>query len=180
MLPEQDQEVDLENSLGRLAEQVAREHERAAHREQIIDRLHAENQDLRRGLLQEALTPVRSGLYRLYDTVTREATRRSGLDERDEVIPLLEAIAEEVAEVLARTGAERLEVSPGDPYDPALHRPLRAEPGEEGRVTAVVSDGFRLAEQDRILRKAGVVIGRTSDHAAGNAPHDAEDREENI
>ncbi|MEO3857686.1 nucleotide exchange factor GrpE [Acrocarpospora sp. B8E8] len=165
MLPEQDEEVDLENGLARLTEQVSREHERAAHREQIIDRLHAENQDLRRGLLQEALTPVRSGLYRLYDTVTREAARREGADP---VVPLLEAIAEEVAEVLARTGAERLEVSPGDPYDPALHRPLRTEPGEDGRIVAVVSDGFRLAEQDRVLRKAGVVIGRNVQQSEEN------------
>ncbi|GIH25561.1 hypothetical protein Aph01nite_38710 [Acrocarpospora phusangensis] len=175
MLPEQDQEVDLENSLARLAEQVAREHERAAHREQIIDRLHAENQDLRRGLLQEALTPVRSGLYRLYDTVTREAARRATLDRGDDVVPLLEALAEEVAEVLARTGAERLEVSPGDPYDPALHRPLRTEPGEDGRVTAVVSDGFRLAEQDRVLRKAAVAIGKAPEQTGESDTPDSEE-----
>ncbi|GAA0415200.1 hypothetical protein Acor_59370 [Acrocarpospora corrugata] len=175
MLPEQDQEVDLENGLKHLAEQVAREHERAAHREQIIDRLHAENQDLRRGLLQEALTPVRSGLYRLYDTVTREATRRSAHD-GDPVVPLLEAIAEEVAEVLARTGAERLEVAPGDEYDPALHRPVGTGPGEDGRVAAVVSDGFRLADQDRVLRKAGVVIGKAPDSAQDGA----QDSEGNI
>ncbi|WP_329082281.1 nucleotide exchange factor GrpE [Streptosporangium sp. NBC_01469] len=147
-----------------LAEQVAREHERAGHREQIIDRLHAENQELRHGLLQEALTPVRAGLYRLYDTVHREAARWRGPEtpSAEHVGALLEAIAEEVAEVLARTGAERVEAAPGDPYDTALHRPVRTEPVETGRdglVVAVLADGF--ATGDRVLRKAGVVVGRT-------------------
>ncbi|WP_214110314.1 nucleotide exchange factor GrpE [Acrocarpospora catenulata] len=174
MLPEHDLEDSLRpglpqepdqpppdaGALDRLAGQIAREHERAAHRELIIDRLHAENQELRRGLLHEAMTPVRSGLYRLYDTVRREAARLDGDGGQGHLAPLLDAIAEEVAEVLARTGAERLEVGPGDRYDPALHRPVRTEPGPEGVITAVLQDGFRLAEQDRILRKAQVAVGR--------------------
>ncbi|MGJ6967794.1 nucleotide exchange factor GrpE [Streptosporangium sp. G11] len=163
-------------ALTHLAEQVAREHERAAHREQIIDRLHAENQELRHGLLQEALTPVRAGLYRLYDSVHREAARWRGpkTPSAEHVGALLEAITEEVAEVLARTGAERVEAAPGDPYDTALHRPVRTEPVEAGRdglVVAVLADGF--ATPDRVLRKAGVVVGRTPAGAGLSAPADA-------
>ncbi|WP_066362446.1 nucleotide exchange factor GrpE [Herbidospora mongoliensis] len=154
MLPEHDLTSDLASSLSRLTEEVGREHERAAHREQIIDRLHAENQQLRHGLLQEALTPVRNGLYRLHDTVAREAARLEPGHARD----LFEAIAEEVAEVLARTGADRIEVTAGDPYDPNLHRPAGTAEGPANTVVGVVSDGFRCG--DRVLRKAGVVIGK--------------------
>ncbi|TKK80630.1 nucleotide exchange factor GrpE [Herbidospora galbida] len=154
MLPEHDLTSDLAATLARLTEEVGREHERAAHREQIIDRLHAENQELRHGLLQEALAPVRNGLYRLHDTVTREAARLEPGHSR----ALLEAIAEEVAEVLARTGADRIEVAEGDAYDPAIHRPAGTAEGAPNTVVGVVSEGFRSGE--RVLRKAGVVIGK--------------------
>ncbi|WP_449062200.1 nucleotide exchange factor GrpE [Planomonospora algeriensis] len=184
--PETDPETDgrppdplterLTERLAELAAQVGREHERAAHREQIIDRLHAENQELRRGLLEEALTPVRAGLYRLYDLVGREAARHARSPEppsAEHVGALLEAVAEEVAEVLARTGAERMEVLSGDAYDPAVHRPLHTEPGPDGRVTRVLSDGFIRGE--RVLRKAGVAVGRPAPGEEGKASRGEED-----
>ncbi|MEV0165868.1 nucleotide exchange factor GrpE [Nonomuraea fuscirosea] len=136
--------------------------ERANHREEIIDRLFEENKALRHGLLQEALTPVRSGLYRLYDLAGREAARHHGAPGGDEhLASLFDAIAAEVAEVLARTGAELLDVSPGDPYDSARHRATRTGPGPEGQVMAVVAAGFHLGE--RVLRKADVVVGKSVD-----------------
>ncbi|MGW4423127.1 nucleotide exchange factor GrpE [Streptosporangium sp. NPDC004631] len=167
--------------LDRLTEEMKaefkRDHDRAAHREEVIDRLHAENQELRRGLLQEALTPVRAGLYRLYDFVGREATRlRDAPEGAPHVGSLLEAIAAEVAEVLARTGAELLEVAQGDPYDPSRHRATRAEPGPEGLVLAVLADGFHQGE--RVLRKADVVVGRAADDRPAQPQSPPEQRRE--
>lgn len=169
----------LLEAITRLAEQVARGHERAGHREQIIDRLHAENQELRHGLLQEALAPVRAGLYRLYDTVQREASRWQGPQppSAEHVGALLEAVTEEVAEVLARTGVERIETTPGEPYDRGLHRPVGTEPVEtdrDGLVVAVLADGF--ASGERVLRKAGVVVGRAP--VTAPAPVRTEDSDE--
>ncbi|MEU8270537.1 nucleotide exchange factor GrpE [Sphaerisporangium sp. NPDC049002] len=157
------QAEELTRQLAALTETVRREHERAAHREQVIDRLHAENQQLRYGLLQEALTPVRAGLYRLYDTLVREGARWQESDppSPELVGPLLSALADEVAEVLGRTGAELLTVEPGDAYDPAVHRPARtAEAGAsgEGMVVEVLVQGFAMG--DRVLRKASVAVGR--------------------
>jgi molecular chaperone GrpE (heat shock protein) len=157
------QAEELARQLAALTETIRREHERAAHREQVIDRLHAENQQLRHGLLQEALTPVRAGLYRLYDTLVREATRWQGADPPSPELagPLLSALADEVAEVLGRTGAELVTVEPGDAYDPAVHRPARTAvvgAGAEGTVVEVLVEGFAMG--DRVLRKASVVVGR--------------------
>jgi molecular chaperone GrpE len=174
--------------LAALTTEIRREHERAAHREQIIDRLHGENQELRHGLVQEALAPARNGLYRLYDTVRREAAHWRGPEPpaAGHAGALLEAIAEEVAEVLARTGAERLPVEPGDGYDPSRHRPVGVEPveaGRDGRIVAVLTDGFTAGE--RVLRKAGVVIGRAPEprpagerNDAHNDHHDNHDHDE--
>ncbi|WP_113702086.1 nucleotide exchange factor GrpE [Nonomuraea lactucae] len=178
----------LTSALDRIAEEMKREHDRAAHREEIIDRLHRDNQELRHGLLQEALIPVRAGLYRLYDLATREAARLAGgTGDSAHFRALLQAIAGEVGEVLARTGAERLETAPGDPYDQALHRPVTTVPGTPGTVVAVIADGFRLG--DRILRKAEVAVGRPEQapqvpqapHAprppqAGPTTHETEER----
>ncbi|MFC4532306.1 nucleotide exchange factor GrpE [Sphaerisporangium dianthi] len=156
---------ELTRRVAALIEAAGREHERAAHREQVIDRLHAENQQLRHGLLQEALTPVRARLYRLHDTVAREAARWRGPAHPPAELagPLFSAIAEEVAEVLGRTGAERAGVRAGDAYDPALHRPAGTSPVAEeadGTVVEVLSEAFTTGE--RVLRKASVVVGRAT------------------
>ncbi|MDH2424623.1 nucleotide exchange factor GrpE [Sphaerisporangium sp. TRM90804] len=155
---------ELTRQVAALTETARREHERAAHREQVIDRLHTENQQLRHGLLQEALTPVRAGLYRLHDTVAREAARWRGPEPppAELAAPLLEAVAEDVAEVLGRTGAERAGTEAGAAYDPALHRPARVAavgPEADGTVVEVLADGFAMGE--RVLRKATVVVGRS-------------------
>ncbi|GII83796.1 hypothetical protein Ssi03_17860 [Sphaerisporangium siamense] len=162
---------ELTRRLDALTETLRRDHERAAHREQVIDRLHAENQQLRHGILQEALAPVRTALYRLHDTATRVAARwRSDDPPSPEFAgPLLAAMADEVAEVLGRAGAERLSVRPGDAYDPALHRPAgtSAVPAaEDGTVVEVLADGFTTG--DRVLRKASVIIGRASEGEDGD------------
>lgn len=157
--------AEFTRSIAVLSERVRHEDERAGHREQIIDRLHTENQELRHGLLQEALAPVRAGLYRLYDTVHRAAAHWQGPEPPpvEHVGALLEGVAEDVAEVLARTGAERIAVTPGDPYDMDLHRPIATEPVEtdrDGLVVAVLTDGFAVGV--RVLRKADVVVGKAS------------------
>jgi molecular chaperone GrpE len=154
----------LQASLDRLLAATEREHERAAHREAVIDRLHDDNQSLRRGELQAMLEPIRTALYRLHDMVRRESERWSAPHPPDAAHagPLLCAIADEIAEALARTGAERFTPHPGDPFDPVRHRPVGttqvADPALDGAVVTARTDGFGQGEQ--ILRRAEVVIGQ--------------------
>jgi molecular chaperone GrpE len=156
----------LQSSLERLVATTEREHERAAHREAVIDRLHDDNQMLRRGELQAMLEPVRTALYRLHDMVRRESERWGSQHPPDAAHagPLLCAIADEIAEALARTGAERFTVHPGDPFDPARHRPVGtaqvADPTLDGAVVEARTDGFGQREQ--VLRRAEVVIGQVN------------------
>jgi molecular chaperone GrpE (heat shock protein) len=171
--------------LAALAELTARldgEHERAAHRESVIDRLHEENQALRRGELQAVLDPVRASLYRLHDMVRREARRwAGGPDHPDPPGPahaaaLLAAVADEVADALERTGVQRFTVEPGEPHDARRHRPVAAEtvtdPGLAGTVVAVRRDGF---ERDgRVVRKAETVVGKAPE-ADGDGAQDGRD-----
>lgn len=155
---------DLSTALARLTVMIEREHERAAHREAIIDRLHEDNQTLRRGELTKLFEPVRNCLYRLHDLTRREAERWAapGPPDPAHVAPLLAAVADELAEALARTGVERFNVKPGDPFDPARHRPVGTQrvtdPSLEGTVAAVRTDGFEHGEQ--VARRAEVVVAK--------------------
>ncbi|HEX2416539.1 MAG TPA: nucleotide exchange factor GrpE [Micromonosporaceae bacterium] len=147
---------------------ATREQERAAHRETVIDRLHAENQTLRQRDLYVMLEPVRSTLYRLYDLARREADRWSGPTPPaiEHAGPLLGVIAEELSEVLAGTGVESFTPQPGDPYDPTRHRPVDtadiADAALDGTVVKALSDGFTRGET--IARRADVVIGQLRTH----------------
>jgi molecular chaperone GrpE (heat shock protein) len=147
---------DLTVALQGLTAAIEREHERAGHREAIIDRLHEDNQLLRRGELQVLFEPVRGALYRLHDMVRREAARADDT--------FLAAIADEIAEALGRTGAERYTVESGESFDPARHRPVAAEPVTDpeldGTVVEVLADGFERADGEQVLRRAEVRVGR--------------------
>src|SRR5207245_1888097 len=53
-------------------DQLGEFHRRSAHREAVIDRLHAENQELRAGLWRAILEPAVADLIRLHDGLGRE------------------------------------------------------------------------------------------------------------
>ncbi|WP_064743427.1 nucleotide exchange factor GrpE [Actinomadura rifamycini] len=150
--------AEVRDALAGLAARLDREHERAAHRESVIDRLHEENQRLRRGELHAMLEPVRAALYRVHD----QARRLAAAEDAGATADLLDALADDVADALARLGVERFRAEPGQPYDPSRHRPVAvaavAEPGRDGTVVEARSDGFE--EGGRVLRKAAVCVGR--------------------
>ncbi|GAA0214722.1 hypothetical protein GCM10009527_008090 [Actinomadura nitritigenes] len=167
-------EAEIREALAGLTARLDREHERAAHREAVIDRLHEENQRLRRGELQAMLEPVRAALYRLHDQARREAGRLAEAGAGDPPDPvrtagLFTAVADDVADALARLGVERFSARPGEPYDASRHRPVAVTPvadaGRDGLVTGVQADGFE--QGGKVLRKAAVSVGRLDRPANG-------------
>ncbi len=148
--------------LADLTKATGREHDRAAHRERVIDRLHEDNQRLRHSELQTALEPARASLYRLYDLVRRESERETV--DPAHVPKLLGAIADELAEIIARTGVERMLVGEGDPFDPARHRPTgtcHVEDAElDGTVVTIQRAGF--IRGDKVVRRAEVIVARVA------------------
>jgi len=151
--------ADVEGALRQLADRIAREHERAAFRESIIDRLHVENQELRRDQLTTAMDPVRARLYRLHETLRREARLWASGDAPgvEHVAPLLDALAEDVVDTLGRTGVEPLDEEVGERFDPRRHRPRAAE-GQADTVVEVLTMGF--VSGDRVVRRADVTVGQ--------------------
>lgn len=164
-----------------LSERLDRERDRAAHREAVIDRLHEENQRLRRGELDAALEPLRIALYRVHDRARREAAHwsaaGSGADLQDAELagklagPVLQALADDVVEALARTGVARFTATVGERFDATRHRALQraavADPTLDGTVHEVLGDGF---ERDgRVVRKADVGVALLSPGGSGCA-----------
>lgn len=174
--------AEVRDALAGLTARLDRERERAEHREAVIDRLHEENQRLRRGELQAMLEPVRTALYRLHDQTRRESDRLRAPGLADAPDPrrtaaLLAALADDVADALARLGVERFTVEPGAPYDGSRHRPVAVTPVDDpvadGTVTDVQSDGFE--QSGKVLRKAAVSVGRLTEPVpAAEATHNGQ------
>jgi molecular chaperone GrpE (heat shock protein) len=159
---------EIHAQLTRLTETARREHDRATHRERVIDRLHEDNERLRHGEVQAAFEPARTALYRLYDLVRRESERDITGD-AEHVPGLLAAIADELAEIIARTGVEPMAVDTGEPFDPARHRPAGTHDVEDaeldGTVVTVQRAGF--VRGDKVVRRAEVIVARAAPEPAG-------------
>jgi molecular chaperone GrpE (heat shock protein) len=157
----------IHSVLAGLTQAAGREHDRATHRERVIDRLHEENQRLRHNELQAAFEPVRTSLYRLYDLVRRESDRDTA--DPAHTPKLLAAIADELAEIIARTGVERMPVGEGDPFDPARHRPAGTRDVDDaeldGTVVTVQRAGFVRGE--KVVRRAEVIVARVAADPVG-------------
>jgi molecular chaperone GrpE (heat shock protein) len=158
---------EMHSVLADLLKTAGREHDRATHRERVIDRLHEENQRLRHGELQAAFEPVRTALYRLYDLVRHESERETA--DPAHLPKLLAAVADELAEVIARTGVELMTVGEGDPFDPARHRPMGVRTVDEaeldGTVVTVQRTGF--VRGDKVVRRAEVIVARVAADPVG-------------
>lgn len=152
--------LDLRSSVDAMVTALRLDHERAAFRESIIDRLHEENQQLRRGELEALLAPVRNGLFRVHD-MARKAARQIAANP-DGGARLLEAISDECADILLGVGVERFEATVGEPYDPVRHRPLAATAVADVRRDNTVAEaqaaGF--ATDAKVVRRADVVLAR--------------------
>lgn len=130
--------------------------EHARHREAVIDRLHAENQELRSGERRAVLDPVVTDLIRLHEQLAREA---AGLRKRDEDRPaaLLESLADDALLALERVGVEPVEARVGDRFQADLHQPLSTvedpDPARANTVARVVAQGFRDTATGRVRRR---------------------------
>jgi molecular chaperone GrpE (heat shock protein) len=154
----------LESRVDDLVAAAARDQERAAFRESVIDRLHAENQTLRRGELDAMFQPVRDGVVALHDLARRAAGqyRRTDQPTADRGAALLDAVAEEAADVLSRLGVSRIDPVAGEVFDPVRHRGVGTaaaeHPWQDSTVADVSATGFALAE--KVIRRAEVVVAR--------------------
>ena len=167
--PPSEAKPDHDEALDRLTEAVQElraDFQRSAalddHNRALIDKLHTENEQLRRAELERARDPVIRDLISLVDTCLRNG--RAWL-ERDAVTPadierVLRDVTDDVELILERQGVETFEPEIGTKFDRRVARAVRAtgtaDPAQDGMVTTVLKPGYRLG--DRILRYCEVVV----------------------
>jgi molecular chaperone GrpE (heat shock protein) len=129
--------------------------DRAAHREAVIDRLHREKEELRRGERRLLLEPVVADLIRMHDSLTVEAAR-AYIEEQPAHAELLRSFAGDVEMTLDRCGIETLTAEPGARHSSGEHRVVAVLPTDaperHNTIAEVVGMGFRDRDTGRVRR----------------------------
>ncbi|MFI0794022.1 nucleotide exchange factor GrpE [Micromonospora rubida] len=168
----------LGGELAGLRAEVAREHHRAAAREQVIDRLHDENQRLRAGERLLLLRPLLTDLQRLRHDLLRTAAGLPAGFDTAAAADMLRSYAASLELTLERGGVTVLVPVAGAAFDPSTQRATgtvpAVDPGQEGTVAEVVLDGYHDVEAGRTVVPAAVRVHRwlpdPDPVPAGNGP----------
>lgn len=128
----------------------------------LLDRLHAEVQEHRNGLLQKLQHPWAMGLVQVYDALNRGAkdlaVGTAPLTSR-EVGTMLEGFRQDVEIVLEQQGVTPYNAA-GDRFDPVRQTAIKTVPAPEPKLAGLVLLRLRpgFEQEGRILRKEWVCV----------------------
>jgi molecular chaperone GrpE len=147
---------DVAERLRLIEQQVSEFHRRSAHRESVIDRLHAENRELESAISRSVLEPVAADLLRLYDALGREAAKLAGSTPDPAAPDLFWRFAEDVELILDRCGFEPVTAVAGDPLTVGEHAVSSVadtpDQGLDGTVAQVIASGMRDRATGKVRR----------------------------
>ncbi|MEU7588439.1 nucleotide exchange factor GrpE [Micromonospora sp. NPDC049230] len=150
--------------LAGLRAELARTQDRAAAREQVIDRLHEENQRLRAGERRLLLRPLLTDLQRLRHDLLRTAAGLPPTFDATAAAEMLRSYAANLELTLERGGISVLAPAVGAIFDPSTQRATATEPASDptqhGTVATVVLDGYHDVEAGRTTVPAAVRVHR--------------------
>jgi molecular chaperone GrpE (heat shock protein) len=156
-----------------LIEQQAGEyHQRSAHAESVIDRLHAENQELRNNARSSVFEPVAADLIRLYDSLNREAERLAGADPA--IAKLMMSFAEDAELMVDRCGFELVGTTVGAPFVVGEHAAVAVDITDDeslkNTVARVVATGLRDKATGAVRRPLQARVYRASESEEPDIP----------
>lgn len=147
-----------------LTEQLRKHDARAAARERVIDRLHAEVERLRAGDQVTLLRPVVIDLQRLRTQLLHQAHTLPKHIDVEDVLRLLESFAFSAELALERCGNSSVEPTVGEPFSPREHRAAGIVPvashEADGTIVEVLAEGYRNVQTGRVTAPALVRVGR--------------------
>jgi molecular chaperone GrpE (heat shock protein) len=168
-----DSDAALDERLAAIEARLGDLNDRAAHREAVIDRLHSEKEELRRGERRALLEPVVADLIRMHDSLTAAAAR-AGAEAQPAHAELLRTFAEDVETMLDRCGIDTMTAEPGADHDVSEHRAvgvLLTDVRERHNTVAdVVGIGFRDRDSGRVRRPLLARFHRFEGAGAGDEP----------
>ncbi|KAA5828804.1 nucleotide exchange factor GrpE [Saccharopolyspora hirsuta] len=165
-LPEPDPLAELTDAVSALTEQVRQHHDRAAARERVIDKLHAEVERLRAGEQNLLLRPITTDLQNLRKDLLHQARTLPPELSREQVAALLESFALSAEQALERCGSTPIRPEVGAEFSAREHRAVKILPAAEAdqheRIALVLSDGYLDTTTDRVTVPARVHVYRWS------------------
>jgi molecular chaperone GrpE (heat shock protein) len=147
----------LEEALSAIRTELAGLHAQSKFLNEVVDRLHAENEQLRRAGSKATVQPALRELIKLADDWrSRAVAVREGADP----VRLCADVVEDVTLVLERQGIEAFSADAGVEFDRREHRAVGTQATDDesldGRVAEVRRPGYR--SEERVVRFAEVVV----------------------
>lgn len=142
----------------------------ARERERVIDRLHGENQSLRRGELHAAMAPLFRDLVALHDDLDRTARQHEASGGGDGAAAGYRSLAQALVDILARYGVECYDAEVGAPYNAREHRAAGTTPTHDPTLDRCISEVIRRGFRDshRIMRPLEAVVMKFQPQSAEN------------
>ena len=110
---------------------------------------------------QDAMTSVMKIFLSVADDLERALNNKPKGEDLESWLNGLELIQQKLLNQMKNQGVERMQVNPGDEFDPNLHEAITQEDHpdfEEGQIIDVVQPGYRISE--RVIRPAMVRVAR--------------------
>jgi molecular chaperone GrpE len=122
-----------------------------ATREKVVDRLHAELQEYKQGLILGILRPVFVDLIQLHDDIGKiVAGQAEPSEDAARLVELMRGFQQGIEDILYRQGVEPFTVE-DDAFDPRRQRAFATvptdDPDQAKRVAARLRKGFRSGEK---------------------------------
>ncbi len=156
----------LHRKLDALQARFDRETRAEATREKVVDRLHAELQEYKQGLILGILRPVFVDLIQLHDDIGKMADANASEDAGGEagdgarrLLDLIRSTQQGIEDILYRQGVEPYALE-GDAFDPRRQRALATvatdDPGRNKCVVDRLRKGFQSGE--KVIRPEMVTV----------------------
>jgi len=110
---------------------------------------------------QDAMTSVIKAFLSVSDDLERALKNQPEDQEMNSWVSGIELIHQKLMNQVKNLGVERLEVKPGDEFDPNIHEAITQEENpdfEEGQIIDVIQPGYKIST--RIIRPAMVRVAR--------------------
>ncbi len=110
---------------------------------------------------QDAMTSVIKAFLSVSDDLERALKNQPEDQEMNSWVSGIELIHQKLMNQIKNLGVERLEVKPGDEFDPNIHEAITQEENpdfKEGQIIDVIQPGYKIST--RIIRPAMVRVAR--------------------
>lgn len=149
-------------TLAHLVIESEKHHHRAAHRESVIDNLHAELEKLRTGERRGVVRPLLVTVARLRDDLVRQAAGLPEDFDAPRARRLLDSFADSIEITLEDYGVATFSPSVGDDFEARRHRAVASQPTSDPAlqrtIAGVQKDGYHDLEAGVVLTQAEVTV----------------------